>query len=150
MRRSETAAYVAWNVDLRRETLDEFSRRMPFQGARVWAVSAGLEAFITQVRYSPRRQRVIHEDIQRMLKDGPPENTTTISLRMRRDLDNVFNELFPEWGATSWFVRNFMMQLTTHMARNNVTLIQLADVAVSLMLSPARTSNEEQGDKPTA
>jgi hypothetical protein len=133
MRRAVNNAFVVWDADVKKDILIEFSAYLPMQGARAWFIQSGLNKFIESVQYSPRLQRKVKDQVQDMISGGKEDRTglMSISTRITQHSYNRFNDMFPEWGSTTWFVRRSVTSLVLYMREHNINLEELVEVSVS-------------------
>lgn len=135
MRRDTSKPHVVWNADVKAETLDEFVALFPMTGAQTWLIRTALDKFIEAVQHSPRLQRIVHNDIQEMLRgDEEKIGLRSINLKITRVQYERFNDLFPEWGSVTWFFRRVLTSTVSYMQEHNLNLEELVEVSVNNVL----------------
>jgi hypothetical protein len=89
--------------------LDKFDRLIPIRGAYTALIVTGLTEFLREIRRTPELIPLINADIEYHLhtefRDGPQR---TIAIRIPAALQTTLFTIFPQWGATSWFVRRLL------------------------------------------
>lgn len=116
MRRRPDQASVGFVARIPREDKAALDAVFPFAG-KTWATQRGLEIFCDYCEVHPEFQTYVHDQILHMRAEGPPTNLTEFMPEVPRSLYNRFNSMFPEKGATTWFLRKFVPALTEQMAR---------------------------------
>lgn len=121
MRRRTDQPTTVWNAQVDSAVVDELKRRIPAVGIRVWVVTQGLQVFLDEVRNSPRAQKIVHDDIQFMLREEERKKDIKLvpmNVRIPTQAYTEFNTFFPEWGGATWFMRrvlqNVVGELTEH------------------------------------
>lgn len=126
MRRDTRKTEVTWNADVSEETLRELDRLLPITGTRTWAINTGLDEFLTVMENDPKLQEWAHADIQRALHvEDTPRGTKALNVKIPADHYNRFNALFPEWGATTWFIRRFVNQFVVELIAAKIDLYKI-------------------------
>lgn len=107
MRRDTTKPQVGFGARLPREHKDTVEGKLPMLGGKTFLVTTALEQFLDVCETHPPIQRWVHEEIDRMLSsaDGAPRGVEETVVQIPSSLYERFNSLFPEFGATTWFMR---------------------------------------------
>ena len=134
MRRDTSASTVVWAAEIEQSTIESFESRLPMNGARAWVIARGTELFLDFTEHSPRLQKKVRDDLQRMLHAEKRTGLTKINLRLPRDIYERFNRVYPEWGMTSWMIRHIMESMTSYMSTHNISMDDLLTVCVGNIL----------------
>jgi predicted Abi (CAAX) family protease len=99
---------VAFSARLPKELNEEFNAVQQAYGSRVWFVRTALQRFNATIKEHPEMIPQIKAEIDIMLSTGfdSPEGTVAFVAQIPRDDYNEFNQVFPQYGATSWFLRS--------------------------------------------
>jgi hypothetical protein len=117
MRRNTANAYTFLSARVSAAEKDEFRNLLPISGAQTACISIALEKLLTLAEASTEIQAFIHKDIQKHLHEetrGDP--TEEISVRVGTDLYTRFNEIIPEQGGASWFIRRCLRALNAQLS----------------------------------
>lgn len=134
MRRRTDQSSTVWNAQVDAALLKDVERRLPVHGIRTYLIVAGLKQFLEEVRHSPSAQKVVHEDIQFMLHSearNPSSVLQSINVRIPTQDYIEFNELFPEWGGASWFMRRFLQAFNSELESRNIVLGSIIESCVA-------------------
>lgn len=135
LRRNTSQPYVTWNARVGNEDFGSFSQLFPMRGARTWFIEEGLGRFLEAVRSSPELKEFCHDQIAQMLSG---ENNLVLvkefPCRISRAKYDEFNKLFPEFGATTWFVRSMIGAVIQVMDERS--LAEYLDSTVQRILTP--------------
>lgn len=135
MRRDTSSHHVSWNATVQPETLDKFDAVFPVHGARTWTIETAVEKFLAVVENDKVLQARIHEAIQDHLHLEPkPKGARSVNLKLRTGLYDRFNDLFPEFGATSWFIRNILLEFSKVVEARDLILEQVVENAVTAVI----------------
>ena len=136
MRRNNSGPTVVWEADVKEEELEALKALMPMYGSRTWLIQTALDKFLSLVETSPRYKKIVKDDIQRMLHDEKEQKIglKSINLRITTQQYNRFNECFPEFGGTTWFIRRIVKHTVMFMQQNNINLEELVEVSVNNIL----------------
>ncbi len=134
MRRNTSASTVAWAVDLAESEHEAFARIYPVKGSFTSVITLGLQCFLDMLEREPQLQVWAHEDIARHLHlEDKPEKRRTLEINIPTALYERFNQLIPEFGGTSWFVRRL---IASTIAGDTTPLQEQVTKAVERLLSP--------------
>lgn len=115
------------------ETREEFKALIPVVGSQTWFLSTALEKFLAMVEPSQDFQSYCHRDIQQHLHNEAKGSPLAVfSVQIPTALYDRFNALFPEWGATAWFMRRSISSFNKNM--EGVVLDERVEDAVRDML----------------
>lgn len=135
MRRDTSQARVAWNAEVSEAAFAEFTQRFPMQGAVTATMSAALRIFCTALEAHPEWRQPIHDAIANDLYfKQPAGRRRKLNISIPTELYSRFNELLPEYGATSWFVRRMLAAMTVE----RQTMQEQIEADVERMLLSAR------------
>lgn len=131
MRRRTDQPTTVWNAQVNTALIEEIEARIPVRGARVWLITEGLSRFLAEVRHSPSAQNIAHDDIQAMLHLEQKEtHLSSINIRIPTPLYAEFNEIFPEWGGATWFIRRLLRAFNEQLTKQNLRLSSLIDSSI--------------------
>lgn len=107
MRRADDQVHVRWSVDVYAPWLDDLEARFPVHGMRAWLIESGIEQFVELCEVmDPAELRALHALIaDTIYNQRAPSPVKRANLNVRRNIHDRFNALFPEQGASTWFVR---------------------------------------------
>ena len=106
MRRNTEAATVRWSADVLASDLESFEERLPITGAMTAVILIALRDFLERLENDPMLQVKVHEDIAHHLFEEKLEGRgPSLDIRIPTQLYIRFNELIPEWGGATWFIR---------------------------------------------
>ena len=109
MRRDTLREFVNWEVDLAQSEHDAFQRVFPVKGTYTSVIAIGLQHFLDTIEIEPMLQVWAHEDIaQHLHNEERPVRRKNLSVTVPTPLYKRFNNVLPEWGATSWFIRRLV------------------------------------------
>lgn len=133
VRRNTDNPYVNWSARVPVETREEFKALIPVVGSQTWFLSTALEKFLAMVEPSQDFQAYCHRDIQQHLHNEAKGSPLAVfSVQIPTELYDRFNALFPEWGATAWFMRRSISSFNKNM--EGVVLDERVEDAVRDML----------------
>lgn len=117
--------------------LDRFC---PSAGFRTWLFRSALHEFNAQLAAHPELADPIHERIHAMVQDPQKlRGGAAVQVRIASSEYDAFNAVFPEYGATSWFLRRilstFIAAIQGYPLMSNLTSEALA----SLLYQPEPT-----------
>ena len=104
MTRQTVRGTVRWSFRIEKETYERFQSLHP-QGTTSELVRIALELFLGRVETDPALLKWSREDIQRKLYDeriGPDRQHVPVHVPL--SLHERFMVLFPDFGATTWFL----------------------------------------------
>lgn len=117
MRRAVDKPTAFWSARVSAHDKEEFKNLLPLHGAQTACFGIALEKFLEAVQADPELRKFVHDDIQRHLHEenkGGPTAELTVNVPSAKYIS--FNELFPEQGATSWFIRRTLKALNHQLA----------------------------------
>lgn len=141
MRRRTDQPTTVWNAQVDSVVLQDLKERLPITGLRTWLIIEGLTRFIEDVRHSPSAQKIVRDEVEYMLHadKGPVSGPLdSINVRIPTPLYNEFNQLFPAWGSTTWFIRNFLQSFRLHLGAHDIRLGIIVAESVSPLYRPKR------------
>lgn len=130
-----------FSADVSKSTVDALDGFLPIQGSRVALIRLGLEAFCSRVEKERDLISVVNQAISDMLHDDTPRGLADINPKISATLYERFNDLFPQYGANSWFLRNYLDGIVELLAESgSFDLAERAEKVVDSMLLRAETS----------
>jgi hypothetical protein len=142
MRRNASNPTTYWSARVSSLEKSEFKHLLPIHGAQTACITIALEKFLDFAEASADVRRFVHDDIQRHLheesRSGPTEE---ITVTINSNLYIRFNELFPEQGGTSWFIRRTLQAVIVQLAE--FVLDERIELAVRSILQPRLESGTE-------
>lgn len=135
MRRAVDKPTTFWSARVYAPDKEEFKNLLPLHGAQTACFNIALEKFVAAIKANPELKPAIHDAIQHHLheegRSGPTEELT-VNVATSKYIE--FNELFPEQGATSWFIRRTLCALNLQLA--HFVLDDRIEQAVRSILRP--------------
>jgi hypothetical protein len=140
MRRSKTAAEVGFTARIPQGHKRSITGLLPMTGGKRWFMEAALEEFIELCRNDPTRITWVNDQILQMKEDGRPQEKLEEFLpRVKTDLYTAFNDLFPQKGATTWFIRTLVARFIQDMQEQASFEESVRESVRSMIMSGART-----------
>lgn len=136
MRLDTSKPFITWHAEVPGDILQQFDNLLPIHGARKHVLEVGVQKFLEIVETSPSIAEWCHQQIQDMLlQKGIWSGKKKINLQIATEVYVRFNKIFPEWGATSWFIRHLLMSLIEEMS-DGPCLEDQVEAAVRKMIRP--------------
>jgi hypothetical protein len=117
VRRDTTQTTVFFSARVSSSDKEEFKHLLPLHGAQTACISIALEKFLDRIEQEHDCLQFVHEAIQRHLHEetrGGQMEELTIHIPV--GLYQRFNQLVPEVGGTSWFIRRTLQALNRQLA----------------------------------
>ena len=122
MARDLTKEDVPWSVRIDPQDYNTLANLWPMQGARTWLLNTGLRGFVELCEDSNAHQRWVHLAIGRHMASERPTQGRDLTCRVPSAMWFRFHKMFPEPGASSWFVRTFVHHIVEVMSGEARTL----------------------------
>lgn len=120
MRRDTSRPSVSWSAKVSATDKQLLEKLLPTPAR--WSFTIALTAFVKLMKESPTLRSWAHEEISR--GRGDPDDRTTPKVELTFDIPtelyNDFNDLFPQIGATSWFVRRALRAIVAEFAEEPI------------------------------
>jgi len=107
-----------WNLRVSRVEKERLRELLP-RGAGAYFVKQALSRFLDEVRGDKERQAFVHRDIQRVTYlEEKPGIVAELITPIPSELYDEFKQLFPEFGAATWFARRVVQTIIAEIEGN--------------------------------
>lgn len=129
-------AFVGFSARVDKAERQLFEVNMPQHGARIWFIQSALKQLLRRVEENPALVEEINAQIVLMLSTKTDDSLGGVEFpaRVHEQDYQQFNELFPQYGATSWFVRSVLKQFN-EASRSWPTSPRQVEMAVDTVLT---------------
>jgi hypothetical protein len=143
MRRDLNKPEVPWGIRVSSADNEALSAVLPMNGGKTWLVIAGLKAFLELMENSPEHREWAHRQIAQHSRDPDrPRYHKELSFRVPTDLYIRFNQLFPQIGASSWFIRTLVSGTISDMQEDGPSLEERVGLIVNKIMRPTEDKQE--------
>lgn len=109
MRRKTNVAAVGFTARISEQDQLDLAEILPMSGGKRWLIETALREFLDLCEKDARLVSFVNDQVMQMREDGrPAEKLVDFLPRVKTDLYMRFNRIFPEKGATTWFIRRFI------------------------------------------
>lgn len=138
LRRNTDGSSITWTADILQDTHDAFTALYPARGSYSSIIVLGLRLFLDALEKEPLLQVWAHNAIGYHLHiEEYAGKKYSLEVVVPTSLYTRFNLLLPEYGATSWFIRNLV---AATVAGDTTPLQEQVVDAVNRFLAPSRTA----------
>lgn len=117
VRRDTSKPEVVWSARVSESSKNTFNHLIPIYGAQSWIIDSALEKFLAIVEARPSLKDQIDGIIHRHRFEETREGRLIeFSVKIRTGLYDRFNNIFPQMGATSWFMRALLDAVNTQLS----------------------------------
>jgi len=121
-----------------KEALDAL---FPIYGNLQWLVQSGLQGFLAAVREHPDLVRTLTRVINREVAERvQPEPAYNLRVKIARHEYDEFNSLFPQYGASTWFIRNILREFILRAEGRGIRLATELDATVVNLIQAVQES----------
>lgn len=139
MRRRDDNANVAFIARIDPNHKKLIDAALPMHGGKTWATELAVRKLCDLTEGSPLLQARVHDLIEKMKETEPPRGPDDFEPRITRETYDRFNLLFPQKGATTWFLRAWVPLLVDHM-EEQPPLEEIIERSVKSVLQIAPTT----------
>lgn len=105
MRRTEGASEVGFAARVPPRDKAALEAVLSATSGKTWFIRTALKQFNEACRLNPSLIPLVTESILAMRGEEPPRGLVDFLVRVPVDDYNDFNDMFPDKGATTWFIR---------------------------------------------
>lgn len=105
MRRLDGQAEVGFAARVPKKDKAALEAVLTATSGKTWFIRTALRQFNEACRADPRLIPVVTEAVLAMRGEEPPRGLVDFLVRVPVDDYNEFNSMFPDKGATTWFIR---------------------------------------------
>lgn len=108
MRRTDGQAEVGFAARVPAKDKSNLEAVLSATSGKTWFIRTALKQFNEACRSDPRLVASVTDAILGMRGEEPPRGLVDFLVRVPVDDYNEFNQMFPDKGATTWFIRGVL------------------------------------------
>lgn len=108
MRRRPDQYTVAFIARIDPHDKQAIDNALPMYGGKTWATETAVRYLCDLCEANPLLQARVHDLVEKMKETDPPRGPDEFEPRIARETFERFNRIFPQKGATTWFLRTWV------------------------------------------